>query len=87
MQLVTEDNITELAEQRWATARDPRLAEIMTALVRHLHDFAREVRLTEAEWMAAIAVAEPHRARSATTSARSSSSPPTCSGCPCWWCR
>jgi len=26
----------------------------MTALVRHLHAFAREVRLTEAEWMAAI---------------------------------
>ncbi len=26
----------------------------MTALVRHLHDFAREVRLTEAEWMAAV---------------------------------
>src|ERR671916_1560242 len=26
----------------------------MTALVRHLHDFAREVRLTEAEWMAAM---------------------------------
>jgi hydroxyquinol 1,2-dioxygenase len=54
MQLVTEDNITELAAARWATARDPRLAEIMTALVRHLHDFAREVRLTEAEWMAGI---------------------------------
>ncbi|RBY90381.1 catechol 1,2-dioxygenase [Blastococcus sp. TBT05-19] len=54
MQLVTEDNITELAVQRWATAGDPRLAELMTALVRHLHDFAREVRLTEAEWMAAV---------------------------------
>jgi hydroxyquinol 1,2-dioxygenase len=54
MQLVTEDNITDLAVQRWATAKEPRLAEIMTALVRHLHDFAREVRLTEAEWMAAI---------------------------------
>lgn len=54
MQLVTEDNITELAVSRWATARDPRLAEVMTALVRHLHDFAREVRLTEAEWMAAM---------------------------------
>ena len=26
----------------------------MTALVRHLHDYAREVRLTEAEWMRAI---------------------------------
>jgi hydroxyquinol 1,2-dioxygenase len=54
VQLVTEDNITDLAVQRWATAKDPRLAELMTALVRHLHDFAREVRLTEAEWMAAI---------------------------------
>jgi hydroxyquinol 1,2-dioxygenase len=54
VQLVTEDNITELAEQRWATARDPRLAELLTALVRHLHAFAREVRLTEDEWMAAI---------------------------------
>ena len=54
MHLVTEENITDLAVERWATARDPRLAELMTALVRHLHDFAREVRLTEAEWMAAI---------------------------------
>ncbi|MCW2742739.1 MAG: catechol 1,2-dioxygenase [Blastococcus sp.] len=54
MQLVTEDNITGLAVERWATALDPRTAEVMTALVRHLHDFAREVRLTEAEWMAAV---------------------------------
>jgi hydroxyquinol 1,2-dioxygenase len=51
---VTEDTITELAQQRWATAHDPRLAEVMTSLVRHLHDFAREVRLTEAEWANAI---------------------------------
>jgi hydroxyquinol 1,2-dioxygenase len=54
VQLVTEDNITDLAAERWDTATDPRTAELMTALVRHLHDFAREVRLTEAEWMAAI---------------------------------
>ena len=54
MQLVTDENITDLAVERWATAEDPRLAELMTALVRHLHDFAREVRLTEAEWMAAM---------------------------------
>jgi hydroxyquinol 1,2-dioxygenase len=54
MQLVTEDNITDLAVVRWSTAHDPRLAEIMGALVRHLHAFAREVRLTEAEWMAAM---------------------------------
>ena len=54
MQLVTEENITDLAVSRWATARDPRLAELMTALVRHLHDFAREVRLTEDEWLTAM---------------------------------
>ena len=54
MQLVTEDNITELAVERWATAGDPRLSELMTSLVRHLHEFAREVRLTEDEWMAAM---------------------------------
>src|ERR1700754_4759122 len=54
MQLVTEDNVTELAEARWGTAHDPRTAEVLTALVRHLHAFAREVRLTEPEWMAAV---------------------------------
>src|SRR5947208_2945736 len=54
MQLVTEDNITELAAQRWASAHDPRTAEVMAALVRHLHAFAREVRLSEPEWMAGV---------------------------------
>lgn len=54
MELVTEDNITDLAVARWQTAHDPRLAELMGALVRHLHAFAREVRLSPAEWMAAI---------------------------------
>ncbi|GAA1871238.1 dioxygenase [Pseudonocardia ailaonensis] len=54
MQLVTEDTITDLAAARWGTAKDPRTAELLTALVRHLHAFARDVRLTEAEWMAAI---------------------------------
>ncbi|MBW0115898.1 dioxygenase family protein [Pseudonocardia abyssalis] len=54
MDAVTEDTVTDLAVQRWGTAHDPRTGEVLTALVRHLHDFAREVRLTEAEWMAAI---------------------------------
>ncbi len=54
MRLVTEENITDLAAERWGSAHDPRLAEIMSTLVRHLHDFAREVRLTEEEWIAAI---------------------------------
>ena len=54
MLMVTEENITDLAEERWGSAHDPRLAEVLTGLVRHLHAFAREVRLTEDEWMAAI---------------------------------
>ena len=54
MQLVTEENITDLAVERWSTGDNPRLAQVMAALVRHLHEFAREVELTEAEWMAAI---------------------------------
>jgi catechol 1,2-dioxygenase len=33
---------------------ETRLSELMTALVSHLHAFAKEVRLTQAEWDAAI---------------------------------
>jgi hydroxyquinol 1,2-dioxygenase len=36
--------------------RDDRLRELMQALVRHVHAFADEVRLTPAEWTQAIAV-------------------------------
>jgi hydroxyquinol 1,2-dioxygenase len=54
MQLVTEENITDLAVERWSTGDNPRLAQVMSALVRHLHELAREVELTEEEWMAAI---------------------------------
>src|SRR5919108_2898454 len=54
MQSVTKHTVTDAALARWGSAAEPRFAEIMTALVRHLHDFAREVRLTEAEWMAAV---------------------------------
>jgi hydroxyquinol 1,2-dioxygenase len=54
MHLVTEDNVTDLAADRWSTAHDPRARTLLTSLVRHLHAFARENRLTEAEWMAAI---------------------------------
>jgi hydroxyquinol 1,2-dioxygenase len=36
-------------------ARSPRAREVLQSLVRHLHGFAREVRLTEQEWGQAIA--------------------------------
>src|SRR6202041_3058560 len=35
--------------------KNPRLREIMAALIRHLHEFAREVKLTEEEFHAAAA--------------------------------
>ncbi len=54
MDFVSEDNITEIAMRRWATARDPRLAKLMPALIKHLHAFAKEVELTTEEWMAGI---------------------------------
>ena len=54
MALVSDDDLTDLAVQRWETAHSPRTAELMTALVRHLHAFTREVRLTEDEWTAAM---------------------------------
>ncbi len=54
MAFVNEDNITDLAVQRWDTAHTQRMAELMTALVRHVHAFTREVRLTEQEWATAM---------------------------------
>lgn len=48
------EDVTERAVRRWASAHSPRMAELMTALVRHLHAYAREVRLTEGEWVAVM---------------------------------
>ncbi len=54
MPFATLDTITDIAADRWKDgARDPRLGEVMSALIRHLHDFAREVKLTEREWFEA----------------------------------
>src|SRR5580698_12428 len=39
---------------RLSECDDPRFKRVMTALVTHLHDFVREVQLSEAEWIAAI---------------------------------
>lgn len=49
-----QEQVTDAVLAAMASTPDPRLAEIMGALVRHLHAFAREVRLTEAEFDRAI---------------------------------
>ncbi|MET0701478.1 MAG: dioxygenase [Mycobacterium sp.] len=54
MQTITEQNITNLAAARWATAHSPRLAQLMQEMVRYLHDFARTVGLSESELAAAV---------------------------------
>ncbi|UUX94355.1 dioxygenase [Aquabacterium sp. J223] len=46
--------LTREALERFAHTPDARLKQVMQSLVRHLHDFARDVQLTEAEWVQAI---------------------------------
>ena len=54
MQQVREQAVTDEVIASFAGAPSERLREVMSSLVRHLHDFAREVRLTEAEWQRGI---------------------------------
>ena len=54
MRNLNQDTITQAVIARFADTPDPRLKEILTSLVQHLHAFAREVKLTEAEWMQGI---------------------------------
>lgn len=50
-----EDSSAEIVNARHDGCTNPRLAEIISALVRHLHAFTKEVRLTQGEWETAIA--------------------------------
>ena len=54
MRNLDEHNITAEVLRRIADTPDARLHQIMRSLIQHLHDFAREVKLTEAEWFAGI---------------------------------
>lgn len=54
MRNLTQDNITQAVLARFAQTPDARLKEVMTSLVQHLHAFAREVKLTEEEWLRGI---------------------------------
>ena len=54
MRNLNQDTITQAVLARFAGTPDARVKELMTSLVQHLHAFAREVKLTEAEWLAGI---------------------------------
>lgn len=50
----TEDELTKEVIASFANTPDARLKTIMESLVKHLHSFAKEVRLTDEEWFAGI---------------------------------
>jgi protocatechuate 3,4-dioxygenase beta subunit len=54
MRNMTEAELTEVVLARYEGTPNSRLRQILTSLIRHLHAFARDVRLTEAEWIAGI---------------------------------
>jgi len=54
MEQMTEEALTAEVLRRLDATPDLRLREVMRSLVVHLHAFAREVRLTDDEWMTGI---------------------------------
>ena len=55
------DSVTKAVLSEIERAPDPRFREVMSALVRHLHAFIREVRLTEDEFQQACALHQRDR--------------------------
>jgi hydroxyquinol 1,2-dioxygenase len=56
MIIKTQDDVTPKVLSEMERAKDPRMREILSALVRHLHGFAREVKLTEREFREGCAI-------------------------------
>jgi protocatechuate 3,4-dioxygenase beta subunit len=54
-ELFTEERSAEVVAASFAGTPDPRLRQVLTSLVQHLHAFVKDVGLTEEEWSAAIA--------------------------------
>lgn len=54
MSYLSEATSAETVNGRIGAATDPRLRQVMAALVEHLHAFIKDVELTEAEWETAI---------------------------------
>lgn len=50
----TEERSVETVNARMGKHINPRLAEVMASLVRHLHSFAKDIHLTTDEWEIAI---------------------------------
>jgi len=53
-QTAREEELIARVQRSFDSCQDPRLKELMRAVVKHLHGFLREVRLTEEEWTKGI---------------------------------
>jgi catechol 1,2-dioxygenase len=53
-ELFSEERSAEVVAASFANTPDPRLRQVLTSLVGHLHAFVKEVELTEAEWGVAV---------------------------------
>lgn len=51
-----DPNFTQNVINAMGPKTSPRMKEVMTSLIRHLHDFAREVDLTVDEWSEGVAL-------------------------------
>jgi hydroxyquinol 1,2-dioxygenase len=51
---LTEQDMTDAVLKRLEGVADPRFKEVISSLIRHLHNFVRDVELTEDEWFTAI---------------------------------
>src|SRR6266568_3336758 len=54
MLIKKQEDVTPVVLDAFKNAADPRVREILTALVKHLHAFARDVHLTEEEFQTAV---------------------------------
>jgi hydroxyquinol 1,2-dioxygenase len=54
MPYVTEQTLTDVVRERWSDIPDPRLRQVMQAVVKHVHAFVREIEPTPAEWATAV---------------------------------
>ena len=54
MRDLNEHTLTDEVISRFANSKSPRIKQISEALVRHLHDFVREIEPTQEEWEFAI---------------------------------
>ncbi|SDC80818.1 catechol 1,2-dioxygenase [Geodermatophilus telluris] len=53
-ELFSEERSAEVVAASFAHTPDPRLRQVVTSLVRHLHAFVKDVELTEEEWAVGI---------------------------------